>query len=208
MTQPSDPFESFAELASSHDQPPVGYCTDCGTGYSARQAYCGRCGRRLGQDRLRQESSGVPPASEPAPSPGGASGSNPSIPAFGPVDDLPYGPGATAGAVLLALFMPFIALIVAIVMRAQEGRPRRRQFLQNWAIGSAVWLCSGFLIGLIAISAGGGSAASGCQGGIDQSVPPSFQSTDGVHWTATYTCMNGGTETKPVPSSQVPGGGG
>jgi hypothetical protein len=48
---------------------------------------------------------------------------------------------------------------------------------------------------------------SGCQGGIDQAVPPSYQSNDGVHWVATYTCMNGGTETKPVPSSQVPGGG-
>jgi hypothetical protein len=207
MTQPSDPVESFADLAGSRDQPSVGYCTDCGTDYSARQTYCGHCGRRLSLDRPRQEPSGVLPAAGPAPSPGGASGSYLSTPAFGPVDDLPYGPGATVGAVLLALFVPFISLIVALVMRAQEPRSRRRQFLKNWAIGSGAWLCTGFLIPLIALSAGG-SAASGCQGGIDQTVPPSFQSNDGVHWTATYTCMNGGTETKAVPSSQVPGGGG
>jgi hypothetical protein len=106
--------------------------------------------------------------------------------------------------------VPFISLIVALVMRAQELRPRRRQFLKNWAIGSGAWLCTGFLIPLIALgaAAGRGGGASGCQGGIDQTVPPSFQSNDGVHWTAIYTCMNGGTETKSVPSSQVPGGGG
>jgi hypothetical protein len=206
MTQPSDRFEPFADLAGSQDQRSVGYCTDCGTEYGARQTYCGHCGRRLGQDRPRQESSSVPPMSEPAPWPGGG-GTYPSTPPFGPVDDVPYGPGATVGAVLLALFLPFIALIVALVMRAQEPRLRRRQFLKSWAIGSGAWLCTGFLIPLIALSASG-SAPSGCQGGIDQTVPPSFQSNDGVHWTATYSCMNGGTETRPVPSSQVPGGGG
>jgi hypothetical protein len=51
--------------------------------------------------------------------------------------DMPYGGGATAGAILLTLFAPFIALIVALVMRSGELRPRRRQFLKNWAIGSA-----------------------------------------------------------------------
>lgn len=46
----------------------------------------------------------------------------------------------------------------------------------------------------------------GCKGGIDQSVPPSYESRDNVHWVATFTCMNGGTVTKAVPASQVPGG--
>jgi hypothetical protein len=57
---------------------------------------------------------------------------------------------------------------------------------------------------IIAFSAAS-SAISGCQGGIDQLVPPSYQSNDGVHWQATYACNNGGTETKSVPASQVPG---
>jgi len=119
---------------------------------------------------------------------------------------MPYSAGATAGAVLLSLVMPVIALIVALVLRSQELRPRRRQFLKAWAAGSAAWLCTGWLIGLIAFSSAS-SGPSGCQGGIDQAVPPSYQSSDGVHWEATFTCMNGGTETKPVPSSEVPGGG-
>jgi hypothetical protein len=61
------------------------------------------------------------------------------------------------------------------------------------------------LIPIIALSAAS-SSISGCRGGIDQLVPPSYQSSDGVHWQAIYTCMNGGTETKSVPASQVPGG--
>jgi hypothetical protein len=39
-------------------------------------------------------------------------------------------------AVLLSLFMPLIALIVALVMRAGELRPSRRGFLKSWAIAS------------------------------------------------------------------------
>jgi hypothetical protein len=60
---------------------------------------------------------------------------------------------------------------------------------------------------VIAFSAMSSSASSGCKGGIDQMVPPSYQSSDDVHWMATYACMNGGTVTKSVPASQVPGGG-
>lgn len=120
-------------------------------------------------------------------------------------DDTPFGTGATVGAVLLTVVMPVIALIVALALRSQERRPKRKQFLKNWAIGSGIWLCTGWLIPLIAFSSAS-SGLAGCKGGIDQLDPPSYQSSDGVHWQATYTCMNGGTETKPVPASQVPGG--
>ena len=120
-------------------------------------------------------------------------------------DDSQYSTEETIAAVLLSLLIPVIALIVALAMRARELRPRRTQLLRNWAIGSAAWLCTGWLVAIIAFSAVG-SGPSGCQGGIDQSVPPSYQSNDGMHWAATYTCMNGGTKTKSVPSSQVPGG--
>jgi hypothetical protein len=69
------------------------------------------------------------------------------------VGDSPVGIGATIGAVALSLFIPVIALVVALVMRSQEQRPSRRRFLKNWAIGSAAWTCTGWLIPLIAFSA-------------------------------------------------------
>jgi len=181
----------------------AGYCTACGSAYSSGQAYCGRCGQRLaaGHDPLGDQV-GVPAGTLADQS----QSAQQQVPAA-PDDDAPYGAGATLGAVLVTVFMPVIGLIAAVVLRSQERRPRRRQFLKNWAIGSAVWLCTGWLIGIIAFSAVG-SGSAGCQGGIDQLVPPSYQSSDGVHWQATYMCMNGGSETKSVPRNQVPGGGG
>jgi hypothetical protein len=170
-----------------------GYCTGCGAPHGAGQSYCGRCGNRLIAE---------PPVGAPVGAPVAASSGVLS----GPVaDDTPYSTGATVGAVLLSVIIPFIALIAALALRSQERGPKRRQFLKSWAIGSAVWLCTGWLIPLIALGSIG-SAVSGCQGGINQMVPPSYQSNDGVHWQATYACNNGGTETKPVPASQVPGG--
>jgi hypothetical protein len=126
-----------------------------------------------------------------------------------PDEDVPYGGEMTIVAVLLTIVVPLLALIAALVLRAQETRQRRRRFLKDWAIASAAWMCTGWLIALvgfasIASSVGG---ASSCQGGIDQLVPPTYQSADGVHWTATYQCVNGGSLTKSVPASQVPGGG-
>ena len=132
--------------------------------------------------------------------------SYPGPPAAGQgADDTPFGTWATVGAVLLTVVMPVIAVIVALALRSQEGRLKRKQFLKNWAIGSAIWLCTGWQIPVIAFSSAT-SGLAGCKGGIDQLDPPSYQSSDGVHWQATYSCMNGGTETKPVPASQVPGG--
>jgi len=126
-----------------------------------------------------------------------------------PDEDVPYGGEMTIVAVLLTIIVPLIALIAALVLRSQETRQRRRQFLKNWAIASAAWMCTGWLVALIAFASIASSVggASSCQGGIDQLVPPTYQSADGVHWTATYQCMNGGSLTKSVPASQVPGGG-
>jgi hypothetical protein len=177
-----------------------GYCTACGTAYVGGQSYCGRCGSRLTREPQTGGQFGDPAT---ASAPAGDSAADPA--GLHPADDSPYSTGATFGAVLASIFVPFIALLAALVLRSQERRPLRRQFLRNWAIGSAVWLCTGWLIPIIAFSAAS-PGASGCQGGIDQLVPPSYQSSDDVHWQATYTCMNGGTETKSVPSSQVPGG--
>lgn len=120
----------------------------------------------------------------------------------------PVGCGLTTVAILLTIFLPMIALFIALAMRTSETAPQRRQFLKNWAIASAAWLCTGWLIAVFAFaSAGGGTGTSGCKGGIDQLTPPTYVSSDGKHWTATYTCENGGTTTRRVPASQVPGGG-
>jgi hypothetical protein len=117
--------------------------------------------------------------------------------------DSDYDPAAKVGAILLSIFLPLIAIIAALVLRGSEHSPRRRQFLKWWAIGTAGWMCSGFviaLVGFISLLPG----AAGCQGGINRAVPPSFTSSDGQHWTAVYTCMNGGTMEKPAPPGSVP----
>src|SRR5215472_4902302 len=168
-----------------------GYCPNCGAALQAGQNYCARCGTALG-------TAGAPGAP-------GATFGPPAV--FG--DDVPYPREAVLGAVLLTIFMPFIALIAALLLRAQELRPARREQLKNWAIASGAWLATGWVIALIvfaSVLSAIGPHAAGCKGGIDQAVPASYQSNDGQHWVGTFTCMNGGTITKPVPASQVPGG--
>jgi hypothetical protein len=58
------------------------------------------------------------------------------------VDDEPYGGEMLIAAALLAVFMPFIALVAALVMRANERRPSRRAFLKSWAIAAGAWMCA------------------------------------------------------------------
>ncbi len=167
-----------------------GYCPHCGATGQAGQNYCVRCGAALG-------TSGA--AGSPGARIGGERG-------YG--SDVPYSREAKIGAVLLTIFMPFIALIAALMLRAQELRPARRDQLKSWAIASGAWLATGWVIAIIAFaSALSAVNPSSCKGGIDQTVPPSYESSDGTHWVGTFTCMNGGTITKPVPASQVPGGG-
>ena len=113
----------------------------------------------------------------------------------------PVGCGLVTVAILLTIFLPMIALFIALAMRTTETAEPRRRFLKNWAIGSAAsWLCTGWLIAVIAFSsAGGGVGTWGCRGGIDQLTPPTYISSDGKHWTATYTCENGGTTSRRIP---------
>jgi hypothetical protein len=104
----------------------------------------------------------------------------------------------TAGAALLTIFMPFIALVVALVMRGSETRPTRRSFLRTWAIASGAWLISGYLLACVAfVSVTGGE----CQGGMDEFGLPEYSSTDGQHWTATYPCVDGGKTSTPLPGT-------
>jgi hypothetical protein len=64
---------------------------------------------------------------------------------------LPFSTEETIAAVLVSMFIPGIALVVALVLRASEARALRRQVLRIWAIASAAWLCTGWLLGILAI---------------------------------------------------------
>jgi len=176
----------------------AGTCAHCGAPYGTGQRFCGSCGQGLADQRPAGDTPATDfPGQGLAQEVGGDEADGP-----------PYEGAMALGAVLLSIFMPLIALIVALILRGQERIQARRRFLKNWAIGSAVWLGTGWLLALIALIVIGSSVAGAgsCQGGIDQAVPPTYDSTDGTHWTATYACMNGGTITKPVPASSVPGG--
>ncbi len=118
--------------------------------------------------------------------------------------DEPYASGAGLGAAVVTLFAPFIAVIVALVMRSSEHGPKRRGFLTTWAVASAAWLLTGWLVGILLISSVSGGA-SGCKGGVDEFAPPiGFTSTDDVHWIGTYPCVGGGTTRSPAPPGSVP----
>ena len=90
-----------------------------------------------------------------------------------------------------------------MTVRAGELRPSRRGFLKTWAIASAAWLCTGWIVVLILFMGVASSAGGGCKGGIDTLTPPSFTSSDNKHWTVTYACAGGGTKSKPW-HGQVP----
>ena len=134
----------------------AGFCVQCGTAFAAGQHYCGRCGQPLAtvgaDDRM---TAGVPPgglADAPAGSvPPGTASQATGARADGP----PFDAAVVIGAVILTVLFPFIALIVALVLRSGEVIQSRRQFLKNWAIGSAAWLCTGWLIVLIVFASAG-----------------------------------------------------
>jgi hypothetical protein len=158
------------------------YCGKCGAARAEGDSFCPRCGAAYADPA---------PASAPPPD-----------------ADTPFGGEMTLVAILLAAFMPFIALIVALVMRSGEERPSRRQFLKTWAIASGAWLATGWIVALLAFSAiassvGGGS---GCKGGPDPFGLPEYTSSDGTHWTAIVPCVGGGTKTRPAKPGEVPGG--
>jgi hypothetical protein len=160
----------------------MAYCGKCGAERVSGEDYCRRCGQRFEAEPAA--------AAEPAME---SSGDEP-FPDWGPF---------AAG--VAAFFLPFISLIVALVMRASEQRPKRRSFLKNWAIASGAWMCTGWLIFLIVFTSGGGGFGGGCQGGADPfAVPTSFASTDNKHWWATVPCRDGGSTTRPARPGEVP----
>lgn len=64
---------------------------------------------------------------------------------------------------------------------------------------------------IVFLAYAGHDAVSGeCHGEPNKLDPmnTTYQSADGVHWTAIYPCTGGGTTAVPVSAADVPGGGG
>ena len=170
------------------------FCGRCGRPRAEGDVFCQGCGARYpADDDEPTADAGEPPAGEPR-------GADPAAAA----DDPPYPGEAGLGAGLLTFFMPFIALVVAMVMRAGERRPRRRGFLKTWAIASAAWLCTGWLVALLLFASVGSASGGGCKGGPDPFGLPSYTSTDGKHWTAHVPCVDGGSTSRPARAGEVP----
>ncbi|HEY7257616.1 MAG TPA: zinc ribbon domain-containing protein [Gaiellales bacterium] len=169
------------------------YCGKCGAARAEGDSFCPRCGAAYA-------------AEEPG---AGAGFSSPVAPADPASDDTPFSGEMTLAAFLLAIFMPFIALIAALVMRSSEQRPSRRQFLKTWAIVSGAWLATGWIVALllfVSVAGSIGSGGGGCKGAPDPFGLPEYTSTDGKHWTAIVPCTGGGTTTRPAKPGEVPGG--
>jgi hypothetical protein len=173
------------------------FCGRCGRPRAEGDAFCPGCGARY-PDAPRDAT--APDEDEQT-----AGYEEPTIAADPAPDDPPYGSEMALAAGLLSFFMPFIALIVALVMRAGELRPRRRGFLKTWAIASGAWLCTGWLIFVLVVTSSGALGGGGCQGGPDPFGLPSYTSSDGKHWTAHIPCVNGGSTSRPARPSEVPG---
>jgi hypothetical protein len=92
------------------------YCGKCGAARAEGDSFCPRCGAAYA-------------AEEPG---AGAGFSSPVAPADPASDDTPFSGEMTLAAFLLAIFMPFIALIAALVMRSSEQ--------QHW---TAIVPCTG-----------------------------------------------------------------
>lgn len=123
----------------------------------------------------------------------------------GAATDESYPSGAALGAGVLTFFAPFISLVVALVVRSGEHRPSRRGFLKTWAVASGVWLCTGFLFGVVAFAsiAGGPTTGGDCQGGVDRMAPPTYVDQGG-RTSVTRPCLEGGSRTRELPAGGGP----
>ena len=72
-----------------------------------------------------------------------------------------YEAAAVAGAVLMTLFFPIVALIAALLLQGGQPDPRKKSQLRTWAWVSGGWLMLDLLLVLLAVGAfaGHGSGA-------------------------------------------------
>ncbi|HEY8108277.1 MAG TPA: hypothetical protein VIC70_06215 [Gaiellaceae bacterium] len=73
--------------------------------------------------------------------------------------DVGYSGGAVAGAVLVALFVPFISVIAALLLQGGQENPRKKAQLRAWAWVSLGWLAFGVLMTVLLVSVGSGSGS-------------------------------------------------
>jgi hypothetical protein len=73
--------------------------------------------------------------------------------------DAGYDGAAVAGAVLMTLFFPFVALIAALLLQGGQQDPRKKSQLRTWAWVSGGWLVLDLVLVLLAVGvfAGHGS---------------------------------------------------
>ena len=79
----------------------------------------------------------------------------------GSAPDAGYDGAAVAGAVLMTLFFPLIALIAALMLQGGQQDPRKKSQLRSWAWVSGSWLVLDLVLVLLAVGAfaGHGSGA-------------------------------------------------
>ncbi len=98
----------------------------------------------------------APTPEAPTPTDSGGPGAEPSPPST-PSADAGYQPGMKLGATLLTIFMPFIAVVAALVMLGNERSPIRRAFLRTWAWISAGVLALGLVIAISVVASVAGT---------------------------------------------------
>ena len=69
-----------------------------------------------------------------------------------PTDGRPYESSSVVGAVLLTIFAPFIALIVALALRGSERDPAKKQQLGTWAAISGAYLAVAVVLVIVLIA--------------------------------------------------------
>jgi hypothetical protein len=177
----------------------ISTCFGCGNPLAPEARFCSRCGHPTTSSRTV--------ASPPLPPPGAGAGSqgtallsptvaSPQAAVNGNAD--PYPQTNVMLAAILTVFAPFISLVAALLLMQEQGNPVRRQQLKKWAIASGAWLVMGGLVVIAGLTSLTTSASgSACKGGIDHLTPPTYVGSPG-NWKAQYTCINGGTVTRPT----------
>jgi hypothetical protein len=76
----------------------------------------------------------------------------PAVPGTPASDGTKYDSSAVLGAVLLTIFLPFVALIVALVSRSSQTDGTKRRQLEQWAIASGCVLILAPVVALVLVA--------------------------------------------------------